>query len=184
MPAYEPEGPRRFLQDQFHGLVLAATVQRAHIYRPSASESLRNGFRVGLRRALDEYATEYTGHVDDRAHTRRIGALADRLSRNHASALVAGRFRIGPAQKALNLYLKYRWSAGWMPTPPHCPFDAVIMAALPYRARISWTKLDSLDEYRALVTVARTVAGALSLAEWELLQYEKRSPASQRARPV
>ena len=178
------DSPRRFLLDQFHGLVLAATVQRAHIYRPTASEIVRNKFRIGLRFALDEYVEAYATPVEDTAHVQRIGVLADRLSLMHEAALAAGRFRVGPAQKALNLFLKYQWSAGWIPRPPHCPFDAVIIDALPYRARIRWTQLDSLEQYRALVSVARGVAAGVPLAEWELLEYEKRSPAATRARPV
>ena len=164
--------------------MLAATVQRANIYRRSAPETARNEFRGALRRTLDEYAESYATPVGSDVHVRRIGVLADRLSRGHPEALADGRFRIGPAQKALNLYLKYLWSAGWIPRPPHCPFDAVVISALPYRSRISWTALDSLDGYRTLVSVATAVAGTVPLAEWELLEYEKRSPASRRARPV
>jgi hypothetical protein len=173
-------GPRHFLLDQFHGLVLAATVQRANVYRAGAAEALRDGFRVGLRQALDDLATVYRRPVGDAVHVRRIVALADRLTREHPRALVRGRFRIGPAQKALNLYLKYLWSAGWIPMPPHCPFGAVIVGALPYRHRVSWTQLDTPEGYRALVSVAREVAGALPLAEWELREYQRRAPAARR----
>jgi len=167
--------------DQFHGLVLAATVQRANIYRASATEPVRNAFRAGLRRGLDEYAAEYATTVPSDAHVRHIATLADRLSRNHTAALVEGRFRIGPAQKALNLHLKYLWAAGWIPEPPHCPFDAIVIAALPLRSRISWTALDSVAGYQRLVAAAEDLAAPLSLAEWEMREYEKRSPGSQRA---
>ncbi len=173
-------GPRDFLLDQFHGLVLAATVQRANVYRAGATEVLRDEFRVGLRQALDDLATAYRRPVGDAAHVRRIVALADRLTREHPRALVRGRFRIGPAQKALNLYLKYLWSAGWIPMPPHCPFDAVIMGALPYRHRVSWTQLDAPEGYQKLVSVAREVAGSVPLAEWELGEYQRRAPAARR----
>jgi hypothetical protein len=176
------DGPRRFLLDQFHGLVLAATVQRANVYRASASEALRDGFRVGLRLALDDLMSAYRRPVGDAVHVRRIVALADHLTHEHSRALVRGRFRIGPAQKALNLYLKYLWSAGWIPMPPHCPFDAVVMGALPYRHRLSWTQLDTPEAYRALVSVARGVAGSVPLAEWELREYQRRAPAAKRDR--
>jgi hypothetical protein len=146
-----------------------------------AADGLRDEFRVGLRQALDELASAYRRPVGDAVHVRRIVALADRLTREHPRALVRGRFRIGPAQKALNLYLKYQWSAGWIPMPPHGPFDAVIMGALPYRHRVSWTQLDTPEGCRALVAVAKTVAGAVPLAEWELRAYRRRAPAGRRA---
>jgi hypothetical protein len=172
----------RFLRDQLHGLVLAATVQRAGVYRPSASEAVRNDFRIGLRSTLDALTKDYSRRVSETVHIQHIASLADGLSRRHGRALAKGRFRIGPAQKALNLYLKYLWSAGWIPMPPHCPFDAVIIGVLPYKERISWTKLDSLDGYRTLVKAARLVAGPVPLAEWELRTYQENSSAAQRER--
>ena len=65
--------------------------------------------------------------------------------------------------------------------PPHGPFDAVIMGALPYRHRVSWTQLDTPEGCRALVAVAKTVAGAVPLAEWELRAYRRQAPAGRRA---
>jgi hypothetical protein len=64
--------------------------------------------------------------------------------------------------------------------PPHCPFDAVVMGTLPYRHRLSWTQLDTPEGYRALVSVAREVAGSVPLAEWELREYQRRAPAARR----
>ena len=58
------------------------------------------GDRVGLREALDDLAFAYLRPVGDAVHVRRIVALTDCLTREHLRALVRGRFRIGPAQKA------------------------------------------------------------------------------------
>ncbi|MBL8998311.1 MAG: hypothetical protein JNL44_13445 [Gemmatimonadetes bacterium] len=176
--------PRRFLLDQCHGMVLQATVQRAKIYNPRANENLRNQFRIGLRRILDEAAAHYRRRVDEAAHTRRIGRIASTLSGRHARALRGGRFRIGPAQKALNLFLKYQWSAGWIAEPPHCPFDAQIIKLLPASVSVPWTELDDLDAYRRLVTAARARASGQSLARWELAAYDRVSAAAQRGRPA
>ncbi len=66
--------------------------------------------------------------------------------------------------------------------PPHGPFDAVITGALPYRHRVSWTQLDTPEGYRGLVSVAKTVAGAVPLAEWELREYQRRAPPARRDR--
>lgn len=174
--------PCDFLRDQFHGMVLQATVQRARIYAPDAPEREREAFRVGLREQLDRVAARYPEGVSDTAHVRNIALLADTVSRQHHTALRGGRFRIGPAQKALNLFLKYQWTAGWIAEPPHCPLDAIIIGKLPARVRCNWTDLDSVEAYRQLVTAAREVAGAKSLARWELAAYNEASPTARRTR--
>ena len=166
---------RRYLRDQFHGLVLQATVQRADIYAPAAENSERESFRVAFRRELDDASGEYASPVREKAHIARIVAIADNLSRQHGIALRGGRFRIGPAQKALNLFLKYQWCSGWISIPPHCPFDALIISCLPLGERINWTQLDTVTGYESLVKAARQKAGKASLAEWELELYDSLS---------
>ena len=56
------------------------------------------------------------------------------------------------------------------------------MGALPYRHRVSTSQLDASEGYRALVSVAREVAGAVPLAEWELREHQRRAPAARRDR--
>lgn len=163
----------KFLRDQYHAMVLQATVQRAGIYEPAAAEFERAGFRAGLRSALEAVAPRYASSVDDATHTVNIGALADLMSRDHGAALRGGRFRIGPSQKALNLFLKYLWCSDTIPMPPHCPFDAVILSQMPMVSGIAWTRLDSISEYQRIVAAAREQAGAVSLAEWELALYDR-----------
>lgn len=170
-----PSQRKKFLLSQFHGMVLQATVQRAAIYRSDASDRERARFHIGLRKKLDRMARHYERSVSERDHYRRIAALSDTLSRDHAVALRGGRFRIGPAQKALNLFLKYLWCSGWIAAPPHCPFDARIIDLLPYGDRVRWTRLDRLESYKQLVASAKLVAGPSSLAEWELIAYERAS---------
>lgn len=175
---------RRFLADQFHGMVLQATVQRAHIYAPDSSEDSREAFRGSLWGQLDELTPAYRDPIAEPEHIANIQRLANQLSRMHGSTLRDGRFRIGPAQKALNLMLKYHWSAGWIPEPPHCPLDSIIIGKLPSEVRLHWTDLDSVPDYRKLIRAARAVAEAegLSLAQWELAEYLASSPASKRGR--
>jgi hypothetical protein len=79
-----------------------------------------------------------------------------------------GRFRIGIAQKALNLYLKYLWCVGLIPMPPHCPFDSSIIGHLPECMNFNWTAIDSIDDYQKLVNSARKKADDKPIAEWEL----------------
>ena len=116
-----------FLCDEFFSLTLMAAVQRGDVYAPEARESARKKFRSELRRKLEEIASAYRKPTAEDIHLKNICSLADRFTNSHAKTLKGGRFRIGTAQKALNLYLKYLWCLGTIPEPPHCPFDFQII---------------------------------------------------------
>ncbi len=166
----------QFLKDEFFSLTLMATVQRADVYIAGAAEKERKAFQTALRSRLEELATAYREEVPEEAHIRNILGLSSALSSSHAKVLREGRFRIGPAQKALNLYLKYLWCLGKIPAPPHCPFDSRVISKLPQYTGPNWTALDSELEYRALVKAAKTKAQGLSLATWELQTYNNAQP--------
>ena len=87
--------------------------------------------------------------------------------------------RLGVAQKALNLYLKYLWCEHRIPTPPHCPFDSNILdkLTLPTGCERRWTQADKVEHYREWVLAAKKQAEKeaqkeskkeVSLADWEL----------------
>jgi hypothetical protein len=64
-----------------------------------------------LSSRLQVLASGYSSPVGDVAHCSAIEALAESMSRafHGRNVLREDRFRIGVAQKALNLYLKYLW---------------------------------------------------------------------------
>ena len=106
-----------------------------------------------------------------------IEALSSGLSERHREILVEGRFRIGAAQKALNLYLKYAWARGIILEPPHCPIDSIVLKKIekcPKSARCqicpntTWTTIRTTQEYLHFVEKAREAANAQgkSLARW------------------
>jgi len=118
-------------------------------------------------------ASAYKSPVPEDQHERNIEELAATLSTGHEKVLAKGRFRIGCAQKALNLYLKYIWCFGEIGTPPQCPFDSRIIGQLPGFEDVRWPELDKLSEYHLLVEAARKKAGAqTSLADWELHTFD------------
>ncbi len=172
---------RRYLRGQFYGLTLGATVQRARVYKAGTTVADRTVFQVSLQHSLEKLARSYKVRQTEAAHVANIGRLAGTLSTKCSKCLRGGRFRIGPAQKALNLYLKYLWCAGEIPSPPHCPFDYLVIQQLELRNKLNWTNLDDLQAYRHLVAVARRVAQKVPLAEWELGLYNDLSPAESRA---
>lgn len=164
---------REFIRGQIHSMTLMATVQRAGIYAATAVEGERAAFRAGLRFVLDDCARSYEQQVSDDQHLECIVGVAKRITEHHGAALRDDRLRIGAAQKALHLFLKYLWCVGWIPMPPQCPFDRRVIAELPAQAGVNWTELDDPKAYNALVVEARNLAGKVPLALWELELYNK-----------
>lgn len=153
-----------------------ATVGRANVYERGLSETLRKPLQYSLRSQLELISKEYECNISEDAHERNIVKLSTYLTSNHFSILRNGQFRIGTAQKALNLYLKYLWCFGKIPEPPHCPFDFQIIKKLPNYIGPSWTALNSIENYRELVIATKSVANGVSLANWELQTYNNDQP--------
>ena len=123
------------------------------------------------------------------AHIGHVIALRDAVTDEHGGSLADGNMRFGFAQKLLNMYLKYMWCAGEMPTPPHCPFDRrIIFGALPNHQdefwgalgqmgeiTWNWTQSDSVEDYLVWLAAADEMkkhGKYNSLAEWELFEFE------------
>jgi hypothetical protein len=162
---------QKFLADVSFGVALLGTVQRGKLYREGASETQKRAFRSALRSALEILIEQYREGVSEEEHIVIIDNLALTLSEKYPDALKGGRFRIGSAQKALNLYLKLLWCLDQIPTPPHCPFDSVVLSRIPGCEHVRWTQLDSLSEYQRIVDYAKVAAGKVPLADWELCLY-------------
>ena len=165
-----------FLKTQLFQLTVAATMQRNKVYADATTEAERAAFRGALRKQLEAITPLYSTQADDQKHEESISSMADTLSRAHYGVLVDERFRIGTAQKALNLWLKYLWCSNFLPTePPHCPFDRIIIQGqLPRELHyINWTTLDNMPDYRKLWQASKELANvkSLSIAQWELVTY-------------
>ena len=93
--------------------------------------------------------------------------------------IAGGRFRIGIAQKLINLYWKYSWILKPnISTPIHCPFDSIVIndiIAFKEREKVNWTEFDEEDDvYLELVERAKQFSGDKysSIAEMELVEYQ------------
>lgn len=160
-----------FLRREFRTLSFMGATQHVPIYAESADEEARKAFRMGLYARLELFAQAYAhAEIGEDEHIANVQRFADELSNEFASTLKDGRFLVGPAQKALNLYLKYLWCAGWTHRPPHCPVDSIVLAEAG-NTSIRWSQLALVEKYREAIDVLRaaaTKAGFASLAEWEL----------------
>ena len=171
----ERAAPISFLQGEaLTNSVIAALATRGdRIYRANKHERGRVQFKDDLKRLLMEIATDYNRPVCDEAHIANIEHLSNEMSVRHGCILNDGRFRIGVAQKALNLFLKYAWALELISAPPHCPFDGAVLGELldrddPCRR---WTSVDCVCCYQRWVTEARkklyTCGPCTSLSDWE-----------------
>ncbi len=173
----------RFLADELFSRVLQATFQRSLTYEEKASDERKAAFKEALRERLEALAEIYKAkkpqQIPSDDHIRNIENLANSLSESFADCLVGGRFRIGSAQKALNLHLKYLWCLGEVAEPPHCPFDSIIIKKLGRENELNWTALDDIGIYRKLVNLAEDFAKrrGLTIAEWELDEYNRAQPS-------
>lgn len=161
----------KFLRDAFFSMMVKDALGRSKTYSESASDNDKKRFRNALRKTLNIMAEDYASQVREEKHLSNIKKLSDNLSSKFNHCLRNGRFRIGIAQKALNIFLKYLWCAGLITMPPHCPFDSIVINSLPGCEDFKWTSIDSIDEYKRLVKAAKQKANGKSLSEWELEIY-------------
>lgn len=159
-----------FIDAELFQLTVGAVTQRGSVYAPGLSEKARRPVHETLRQLLIDVSPQYEpGGISDERHKENIEQIARATTTRHAALLRDGRFRIGSAQKTLNLHLKYRWCLRQIPMPPHCPFDAYVLGAIPAWRAPSWTRIESIGQYADLVAAARTVARGQALAEWDSL---------------
>jgi hypothetical protein len=157
----------KFLRNEFLTMSIIGALGRSNTYSDSASPEDKNRFRIALRDKLDIISRRYESAVTEDEHLSRIKELSDNLTSQFSDCLRNAQFRIGIAQKALNLYLKYLWCVDLIETPPHCPFDSIVIDHLPECRDLNWTSIDSIADYERLVLAARKVADNSSLTEWE-----------------
>ena len=116
----------------------------------------------------------YLNPVDEEEHIENIKQITQYTEVNK-DILKNGKLNFGISQKLLNLYLKYHWCMGLIPTPPHFPVDSIIQKKLNLKV-IPWTKMNNDEDYRRIIDSARKNLkkhNCVSLAELELLLFER-----------
>ena len=180
----------KFLEQESFALTVMGALGRNRTYRKNVDPHKRQAFRESLGECLNARLVEYgPKQISEDRHVANIEALSSTLSERYQEILIGGKFRIGTAQKALNLYLKYGWARGIIPEPPHCPIDSIVLANIEKchrntQCRIcpnkTWTTICTTHEYLHFVGKARDAASThgQSLARWELEVWKAaRSPA-------
>jgi len=168
---------KTFLHDEIWLLSYIGAFGRANIYAKDALEKKRIEFRKYLRETISAVVQEkYQQKVSSQMHTEELIRIKDAIPAEHLKTLRNGTFRLGVMQKLMNLYLKYLWSLGWISDePPHCPFDGNIIKKLELDVAVvrTWTKIIERKDYEKLVVAAQKKAAPLSIAEWELQEFNR-----------
>jgi len=173
------------VEDVIVRITLDGSFQRANIYRKSTviNDSVKTGFRNYLAQHLKQTLTEISARdaYTDEDHYNILQIFSENVGKEYQEILSEGKLRIGTAQKLLNLYWKFSWLLKPdIPKPIHCPFDSIVIAALNIPGNhILWTKMDSIQEYEALVTACKLQIGNLNvencIADWELKLYSSKN---------
>ena len=170
---------RRFLSYELGLLTLKAALSTRDDQYPVYNKATKVFQRTEAKRAIRECLATIEAMYSEEAipedeHTAFIADIATDLSAKLSCYLHQGRFRIGIAQKLVNVHLKYLWTAGYCQEPTHCPIDGIIRdhAGISY----NWTRSDSIEEYRRAIEALRRIASkrGLTLAQWELESFRRR----------
>ena len=175
---------QEFLVSEMWILSWNASVQHAGIYREGAKDRERRDFRDAViawtkKNLLDKYKKR----VPPESHEENIESLAEAASEIGKDLLRSGGYRIGTAQKLLNLQLKYLWCLGLVARPPQCPpppppppVDSIILKKLNPADRVSWTQITEIEVYRRVIGKLEELASSKgeSLAQWELEEFDRK----------
>lgn len=101
-----------------------------------------------------------------------ITGLRDEMNRRFRRHFCDGGFRISHSQKSISVFLKHLWCMGHSPMPIQCPIDRHILALLPNGKQFGpWTLVNDIQIHSATILALKQIAGAKSLAEWELVNF-------------
>ena len=168
---------KEFLRQTALFNAIGAAFQRSLIYADGCVNDAKYQLKRDLEKHLRRIEPQYQGNVSSQKHLQTIANIAKEMSGKHARILKNGRLRVGITQKAVNIYPKLLWCYGWIPEPPHCPIDSVVLAAIGDR-RTKWTKMDDIEDYHAVIKRIRAhirqAGSVLSLSQWELDAWNNR----------
>jgi len=161
---------KEFLKKEFIISSINAAFQRnKNVYKDSADKWRCEEFRLFLNLFLKGLPEVRLTEEDLYSH---ISGLIEE-TKKYDDILKLGQLNYGTAQKLVNLYLKYLWCSDFVPEPPHCPIDRIILKEAGI-LDVAWTGIADRDEYVAIVNRIKGVCGNMSLAQWELQSYNRR----------
>lgn len=169
---------KEFIEKEIWLLTIGASFQRANVYKPDVKENAieKKYFKNKLIGDITNLVeSNYNKPVSENAHLQNIWNVCE-FSKHFGDILTNGQLNFGVSQKLLNLYLKYQWCLGNVPTPPHFPVDRLIQKNMGLNAPIAWTQIESEDDYMHVINRAKSILPnyeVKTIAELELLLFER-----------
>ncbi len=187
----------KFIFSEILDSTIRASFSHNKLYKDGLKKIYKDEVRKIIGQLLCDYWNEYKTEVDSKKHLQNILNLQKNIFEK-CSGYFFDEINLGTVQKLFNLFLKYLWVHGKIRTPPHCPFDSIVIQELQKINRERnlekklverWTMpktktpeeikrtLITVDDYMALVVVADDESKMLSIsiAEWELEFFNKRN---------
>jgi len=166
-----------YLVSELWILAWNASVQHARLYRQGIEPSLGETrlFRQKVIRYLSSQVIPRYSKVgiNEGQHYKHIAELVTYANSVGETVLGQLGYKYGVAQKLLNLALKYHWCLGAITEPPHCPVDRIVIDKTRFSGK-SWTMIVQKSEYQTIIEDIKRLAGAQSVAMWELSIYSRR----------
>jgi hypothetical protein len=171
---------KEFIESEIWMLTVGASFQHANVYKPNVKlDAIEKKYFKNMLHGFIKNLVEsrYSKIVNDEDHIQNIRSVSE-FSKNDATILTNGKLNFGVSQKMLNLYLKYHWCLGNIPTPPHFPVDRIIQQKLKLNP-IAWTQMDGekgIQDYRRIIAVAKEKLNqdeCKNVAELELMLFER-----------
>ncbi|MCK5385071.1 MAG: hypothetical protein KAJ29_05790 [Alphaproteobacteria bacterium] len=149
------------------------------IYKSSVKEHQKKPAKNAIRDVLTEIEVKYETMLSEKQHVQYISDTATNLTNKIGQYLRNDEFRIGIAQKLINLHLKYLWCSNVISEPPHCPIDGIIRDKVKVEYpefNYDWISSNSIDEYRLAAAILRQQAESKkqTVAQWELREFRRR----------
>jgi len=166
---------KKFIGEIVWSATKQGSFQRAHIYRPKANiganekRKLRDQIKSFCFKNL--YESYERSSITENELISQIEDLMEIITENFTDILKNGEFQFGNAQKFVNLYLKFLWAIGEIKEPPHFPVDRIIQKG--FKPIRPWTNMNKEDYLKVIEEARRQIGDKKSLAEWEIIEYEK-----------
>lgn len=157
-----------------------ASVQHASLYKSGAWKNRRGEIDIFKKYLIDfvqnEIIPKYREKVNEKDHLENLLLIIEYANDLDTGILGTHKYKLGIAQKLLNLALKYYWCFNEIVEPPHCPVDRIIINKTRLKGKVNWTDITKADEYLKVIDAIRDIAASqdLSLSQWELYSYERR----------
>lgn len=165
---------KKFIKSEIYILAWNGSVQHNTIYKLDCSTNDRSQFKKDMILYLENYIIKkYFKRNSEEDHHNNIVILKEYAEKIGKNILLNKSYKIGTAQKLLNLSLKYFWCLGYIEQPPHCPIDRIILNKVGIN-NIAWTQINTIQDYKNTIINIKKKIKRSDLSQWELEIFNRR----------